>query len=325
MTEENSRRGRKLRALADALGQDILGALADVGVNEVMVNGDGAVWVDRSHGGRAPLGVKVAARRVELAIRLLADFTGATVNGAHPHASGAMPFGKARFQAELTPAVDAPILTIRKQAATVLTLMDLEDRGVITPPQHSAVLTALRDRKNIIIAGGTSSGKTTLANAMINSAAVCEDRLLIIEDTPELSCPAADHVRLRSSSDAPHLSAQALVKIALRLRPDRIIIGELRDGAAADLVKAWNTGHPGGLATLHANSAADAIVRLEALVLESQTPMPPSAIINAVDLVLFMSRIGDRRRVVELAFVEERHGGGFTLAPLAARKETTLG
>jgi type IV secretion system protein VirB11 len=198
--------------------------------------------------------------------------------------------------------------------------MDLEDRGVMTTLQHRAIVAALCDRKNIIIAGGTSSGKTTLANAMINSAAVCEDRLIIIEDTPELSCPAADYVRLRSRSDAPHMSAQALVKVALRLRPDRIIIGELRDGAAADLVKAWNTGHPGGLATLHANSAADAVVRLEALVLEAQTPMPRQAIIDAVDIVLFMKRIGDQRRVVELASVENRPGGGFTIAPIAAKE-----
>ena len=294
-------RCRKLHALKYALGQDVLEAFEDTGVDEIMVNPDGAIWIDRSGAGRVATDKLICPRDLERAIRLLADMAGATVNRRRPHVSGAMPFGKGRFQGEIPPATSAPLLTIRKLPSVSPTLEQLVASGALQLWQYLRICQALTDRLNILVAGGTSSGKTTFANALITAPSVSAHRLVIIEDTPELRSEARDVVHLRTRTEGPLITTQDLVRISLRLRPDRIIVGELRDHSALDLIKAWNTGHPGGVATVHANSARDALARLESLIAEGPRTAQREVLLSAVNLIVFMERRDGARMVTDIA------------------------
>jgi len=220
----------------------------------------------------------------------------------------------------LPPVVSAPCLTIRKRASRLIPLDDYVDQAALTPAHASRIRAAIRDRRNIVIAGGTGSGKTTLANAII-AEMVClapEDRLVILEDTAEIRCSAQNSVALHTSDS---VDMARLLKSTMRLRPDRIIVGEVRDGAALTLLKAWNTGHPGGVTTIHANTAISALRRLEQLAAEvSQTPMQ-EVIGEAVDLVVSIGRTPEGRRVREVIHVEACRDGQYQIET-SSEKET---
>jgi type IV secretion system protein VirB11 len=166
--------------------------------------------------------------------------------------------------------------------------------------------TALRDgvaaRANILVAGGTSTGKTTLTNALLAEVAKSSDRVVIIEDTRELQCAAPNLVAMRTKDGVASLSD--LVRSSLRLRPDRIPIGEVRGSEALDLLKAWGTGHPGGVGTIHAGSALGALRRLEQLIQEAVVTVPRALIAETIDLLAVLSGRGSARRLSELARVE---------------------
>ena len=160
---------------------------------------------------------------------------------------------------------------------------------------------------------GTGSGKTTLANALLAEPAFALDRVVIIEDTAELQCAAADRVELLTKRIEPAVTMADLVRDTLRLRPDRIVIGEVRDGSALDLLKAWNTGHPGGLATIHANSAHEALSRLEDLIGEVTQRIPHRAIAAAINIVVFIERTREGRRVRSVSKVRGWGPDGYDL------------
>jgi len=192
-------------------------------------------------------------------------------------------------------------LGLRKPAAKIYTLLDYVSDGLMPADTARMLSLAVVDRKNILIAGGTSSGKTTLANALLAEMAHLDERVLIIEDTRELQCAASDVVALRTR---PGIVGMAdLVRSTLRLRPDRIIVGEVRGAEALDMLKAWNTGHPGGIATVHANSALSALYRLEQLVQETVVTVPRRLIAEAIDMIVFISGRGLARRVETIARV----------------------
>jgi type IV secretion system protein VirB11 len=174
---------------------------------------------------------------------------------------------------------------------------------------------AVVERRNVLVAGGTSSGKTTLANALLAEMAHRDERVILIEDTRELQCAAPDTVALRTR---PGVASMAdLVRSTLRLRPDRIVVGEVRGGEALDMLKAWNTGHPGGIATVHANSAKSALYRLEQLIEEAVVTVPRRLIADAVDVVVFIEGRGASRRVSEIAVLEGVDpAGDYALRPL---------
>ena len=172
---------------------------------------------------------------------------------------------------------------------------------------------AVRERQNILIAGGTSTGKTTLANALLHEVAATGDRVIILEDTVELQCCADDHVPLRTRAGV--VSMAELVRSTLRLRPDRIVIGEVRGGEALDLLKAWGTGHPGGLATIHAGSAEGALVRLEQLILEAAVTVPRPLIAHAVNVIVYIAGRGRARRVDDIVRVTGLRANGYRLEP----------
>jgi type IV secretion system protein VirB11 len=201
----------------------------------------------------------------------------------------------------LPPVSLAPCFSIRKPAAKIYTLLDYVSDGIMPADTARLLSVAVVDRKNILVAGGTSSGKTTLANALLAEMAHLDERVLIIEDTRELQCAARDVVALRTR---PGVATMAdLVRSTLRLRPDRIIVGEVRGAEALDMLKAWNTGHPGGIATVHANSAVSALYRLEQLVQETVVTVPRRLIAEAIDMIVFIAGRGLARRVETIARV----------------------
>ena len=296
---------RRRAMLRTAMGPTIAAALADPAVIEIMVNPDGALRLDRLGEGRIDTGTRYDPAQVERIIRLVASHARTEVHAASPIVSAELPpHGEGageRFEGVLPPVSLAPCFSIRKPAAKIYTLLDYVSDGIMPADTARLLSLAVVDRKNILVAGGTSSGKTTLANALLAEMAHLDERVLIIEDTRELQCGASDVVALRTR---PGIVAMAdLVRSTLRLRPDRIIVGEVRGGEALDMLKAWNTGHPGGIATVHANSAISALYRLEQLVQETVVTVPRRLIAEAIDMIVFIAGRGLARRVETIARV----------------------
>jgi len=310
---------RKNSALRQAMGPVLAAALAEPKVVEVMVNPDGAIWIERIGEGRAFSGQHMAPADAERILRLVADHVGEVVTRDRPLISATLPRSGERFQGVFMPVSSAPAFSIRKRPAVVFTLDDYVDAQIMTADQAEVLRAAAQRRDNILIAGGTGSGKTTLANAVLAEPAFAEDRVLIAEDTPELQCSAKDQIALLTKRTEPPVTMADLVRASLRLRPDRIIVGEVRDGSALDMLKAWNTGHPGGLATLHANSAREALSRLEDLIGEVVPTVPCRAIGQAINLVAFIRRAPSGRRLEALVRVEGWVDGDYRLSPLAGQ------
>ena len=213
-----------------------------------------------------------------------------------------MPETGERFEGLLPPLVAAASFAIRKPAVAVFMLDDYVASGIMTGVQADALRLAVGSRQNILVAGGTSTGKTTLTNALLAEVAKTSDRIVLIEDTRELQCAAPNLVALRTKDGIASLSA--LVRSSLRLRPDRIPIGEVRGPEALDLLKAWGTGHPGGIGTIHAGSAIGALRRLEQLIQEAVVTVPRALIAETINVVAVLAGRGAARRLVELARVE---------------------
>lgn len=306
---------RRTRMLRTALGPLIAAALDDPDVVEVMLNPDGALWLDRLSGGRSRLGTLPAADG-ERIIRLVAAHVGAEVHRGKPLLSAELPASCERFEGVLPPVAAGPTFALRKRAAGVIPLRQYVADGILSTAQAEYLRVSVRERQNILVAGGTSTGKTTLANALLAEVAGTGDRILILEDTVELQCPALDHVALRTK---PGVASMAdLVRTTLRLRPDRVVVGEVRGGEALDLVKAWGTGHPGGIATIHAGSAQGALLRLEQLILEVALAAPQALIAEAVNLVVFLAGRGRARHVQQIARVVGHNERGYQLHPIEA-------
>lgn len=303
-------RERLLQSLQHAMGEVILGCMRDPRVVEVMVNPDGRIWTDRIGEGLVCTGETIDPRSAERILRTLATHSATTVTDDYPEVSATLPETGERFQGALPPIVTAPAFSIRKRPEIIFRLDGESDAyvesGVMTPAQASVIRKAVIDRKNIVVAGGTGSGKTTLLNAILAEEAFRKDRVLIIEDTRELQCAADNHVSyLTKKTGAKPIELSNLVFTALRMRPDRIIGGEVRDGATAlNLLKAWNTGHPGGCTSIHANSAYDALLRFEDLIGEVAAQVPHRAIGQSINIVVFVERTMAGRRVREVIEVE---------------------
>ncbi|MEE9454649.1 MAG: P-type conjugative transfer ATPase TrbB [Paracoccaceae bacterium] len=301
--------------LRTAMGPEIATALADPKVIEVMVNPDGKLWIDRHGDGRSDTGEQIAAIQAERIIRLVASHIGQECHADRPVVSAELPDNGERFEGLLPPVVIAPCFSIRKAAQVIYELTDYVEAQIMSPHQARALSLAVADRKNIMVVGGTSSGKTTLVNALLSEVAASGDRVVMIEDTRELDCAATDCVALRTKPGIASLSD--LVRSTLRLRPDRIIVGEVRGPEALDMLKAWNTGHPGGITTLHANSARAGLYRLEQLIQEAVVTVPRRFIAEAIDVVVFLKGRNLGRRVETVATLEGLDGDGdYVLKPL---------
>jgi len=311
ITETKARRTAMLRT---AFCPVIRAALDAPDTIEVMANADGAIWIETAGKGVSKADLTVSAEDRERVIRLVASGAFAKADHTSPIVSAELPETGERFEGCLPPVSTAPCFSIRKPATTPFTLDDYVEQGALSPPLHDALLKAAGERANIVIAGGTSSGKTTFTNALLADPVFEEDRILILEDTRELRCQAPNALALRTQ--AGRVTLKDLVRSPLRLRPDRIIVGEVRGAEALDLLKAWNTGHPGGITTLHAGSASAALTRIEQLCLEGMSHPPSDLIAEAVDIIIYMDREGGQRRVVEALRVLEFDGQSYRTEPL---------
>ncbi|GLR68687.1 P-type conjugative transfer ATPase TrbB [Acidocella aquatica] len=294
--------------LRTALGPAIAVFLEDPTIVEVMLNPDGRLWIDRLSGGLENTGQQMSAADGERIVRLVAHHVGAEVHPGAPRVSSELPETGERFEGLLPPVVAAPAFAIRKPAVAVFTLEDYVIAGIMTADQASMMRIAVADRHNILVAGGTSTGKTTLANALLAEVAKTADRVVLIEDTRELQCAAPNLVALRTKDGVASLSD--LVRSSLRLRPDRIPIGEVRGAEALDLLKAWGTGHPGGIGTIHAGSALGALRRLEQLIQEAVITVPRAMIAETINVIAVLAGRGTQRRLADLALVHGLSSAG---------------
>lgn len=308
--------------LRTALGPAVARFLEDPAIVEVMLNPDGRLWVDRLTEGLADTGEHLTTTDGERIIRLVAHHVGVEVHAGSPRVSAELPGTGERFEGLLPPVVAAPAFAIRKPAVAVFTLGDYVAAGIMSAAQADVLRQAVTGRQNILVAGGTSTGKTTLSNALLSEVVKTGDRVVLIEDTRELQCTAPNLVALRTKDGVVSLSD--LVRSSLRLRPDRIPIGEVRGPEALDLLKAWSTGHPGGIGTIHAGSAMGALRRLEQLIQEAVVTVPRALIAETIDVIAVLSGRGSARRLVELAHVRGLGASGdYDLTPALTSPEPT--
>jgi type IV secretion system protein VirB11 len=310
------------------LGAAVLDALADPRVIEVMLNPDGRLWIDELGVGMRDTGSRISPAQAENLLGTVAARLGCVITPDRPILEGELPLDGSRFCGLLPPVVLGPAFCIRRAAASVYSLDDYVRDEILDvcastvvaniggPPGrgHVAALRhAIHTRQNILVVGGTQSGKTTLANGLLHELRLSigsSQRVLTIEETRELRCTVENHVALRTTET---VDMTRLVRTALRLRPDRIIVGEVRGAEALAMLKAWNTGHPGGIATVHANDAYAGLIRLEQLVQEANVPPQPALIAEAVDLIVVIVRTPTGRRVTEVARVHGASSSGYTL------------
>ena len=289
-------------ALKRALGADILAALADDKIVEIMLNPSGELWADTLGVGMQCVGQVDAVRAMSI-ISTVAAMLDTIVTIDRPILECELPLDGSRFEALIPPVVPLPTFCIRKKARLIFTIDDYIETGVMTERQAEAIKTAVIGRKNILVCGGTGTGKTTLANAVLHQISVESpgDRVVIIEDVLELQCSTKNAVFLRTSQNIDQV---ALLRATMRLRPDRIVVGEVRDKSALALLKAWNTGHPGGVSTVHANNASAALVRVGQLIQEAGVPPAPELIAEAVNVIVSIKRTAAGRIVDEIAEVK---------------------
>jgi P-type conjugative transfer ATPase TrbB len=315
-TPANEQAKRLREKLERELGDTIVAALAAPDVVEIMLNADGILWLDVLGEGMRDTGVRMSAMQAENLLRTIASALELVVNADQPILEGVLPFDGSRFAGVLPPVSNRPVFAIRKRAGLIFSLDDYVRTGICEARFAEAIRKAVALRQNILIVGSTGSGKTTLANAVLHEISTQhrEQRVVIIEDTVELQCSAPNHVALKTSESA---DMTRLLRTTMRLRPDRIVVGEVRGAEALALLKAWNTGHPGGLATIHANSAAAGLIRLEQLIQEANVPPQPHLVAEAVDLLVSIVRTPTGRRVTDVVGVDGYcMSGGYELRSL---------
>jgi type IV secretion system protein TrbB len=314
MQQEITDRAR--RKLDRDLGPVLLEALSDPHTVEVLLNADGRLWQEKIGKPMTCIG-EMSPARAQAVIELIAGYHGKVVTRSGPLLEGELPDGS-RFAGQLPPIVAAPTFAIRKRASAIFPLGDYVAAGILTARHHAVLREAIERRRSVVVAGGTGSGKTTLVNAIIQEVVRQrpEERLILIEDTVELQCSAQNCVQFHTTAD---VSMTALLRTTLRMRPDRILVGEVRGPEALDLLMAWNTGHEGGIATLHSNSARSALDRLQLLVsMHPQAPRPMEPLIaSAVDLIVYIARTPCGRRVQEVLEVKGYERGEYVLESIA--------
>lgn len=314
MTNELSESKRRLyEKLYSDLGDDIIQFLQDKDVNEVMLNPDGKLWIDSSSHGLLPISNLNRAQAFSI-INDIAGIHEFVVTQHSPRLEAELPFFKSmqgeRFTAQIPPIVSAPSFTIRKKSDIIFKLDDYIVTNRLTEQQADILKSLVRDRKNILVCGGPGSGKTTVTNALIIEAVKNDEnqRFLILEDLPELQCSAPNRVAMLTSDD---VNLTGLLRAAMRMRPDRILIGEVRGAEALDMLKAWNTGCPGGICTVHANGAEEAVQRILDLAMEAGLTIPPiQLVLHTLNAIVSVTRNGNKKGFIReiLSLGDYQHG-----------------
>jgi type IV secretion system protein VirB11 len=296
MTEEVRR--RLIEKMRRELGDSVLAFLYDDSVTEIMLNDDARIWVFR-RGAAEDTGVTMLPARSLSFLGTVASFYGKTIHAENTIIAEVLPIDGSRLNGVIPPTVEMPSFNIRKRATRIFTLEEYVKQGRMTGVDYEVIRDAIRTRKNFLVVGATGSGKTTLTNAILNEINIINPshRIISMEDTAELQLPQQNKVRMYTDDNT---SMQKLLFSAMRQKPDRIIIGEIRSAAALDLLKSWNTGHPGGVTTLHANSCMEALSRLEMLILEA-VPNPMQRLIGqSVGLVIYIEPLSTGPTVTEM-------------------------
>lgn len=290
---------RLLASLEHNCGKMIMDAVHDPDVLEIMLNPDGKIWIEKYGEDQKCVG-ELGIPQGKLILSLVASALDQTIDAKNPVVEGTFPLDGLRFEGAFPPIVGpGASFSMRKKANRIITMEDYLKTGVITDEVLPILDDAILSRKNIVVVGGTSSGKTTFCNGLIHRLdQLCpNDRLLILEDTAELQSAAKNAVFFLTSELA-QIGMRRLTKVAMRYAPTRIFVGEVRDKAALELLKLWNTGHPGGIGTFHADSAIEALERLEELVEEAGVGPKQKLIGRAIDLIIYMQKTPQKTRVL---------------------------
>lgn len=301
MPESKQRAIKSLNSHLERTG--ILALLNDDTVIEIMLNSDGWLWVE-AFGKPMYKHCMITPDDANIIIRSIAHYHNELIDKECPVLECELPTDGSRFEGIVPPLTAQTSFTIRKKATKVFTMDDYVQGGTMTQRQYEIIQAAIANRQNILIVGGTGSGKTTLTNAVIDAMVKynSDDRIIIIEDTNEIQCTAENSVIMRTSEKAK-VTMGKLLRVTLRYRPDRILVGEVRGGEALDLLKAWNTGHPGGVATIHANSALLGLERLEQCIEEVSSNVNKKVIAQTINLLIFIKKTPQGRIIKELACV----------------------
>jgi len=328
--EQHQRLEVKLRR---ELGEQVLQLLSGQLTEDILLNPDGSLWVKQMGQGFSRIGEMPAAQAAS-ALGTIAAWRGTVLNHEHPILETELPIDGSRFEGIVSPVVRRPVFAIRLRPRKIFSLNDYEADGILTDSndplnrlrrrddfldgvrglKHADVIrAAVRARKNILVVGSTGSGKTTLVNGILDSLAELtpHDRVISIEDTTELQCPVKNYLDLRAVGKVTMLEC---LRACMRLKPTRIVVGEVRGAEAHTLLKAWNTGHPGGAATVHANDALSGLIRLESLVAEATSAPQQTLIAEAVDVVVFVdeeSSVKAGRKVREVLLVTGYSNGNY--------------
>lgn len=290
-------------SFARDIGPAVMEALADPTTLDLAVNPDGQVFVERSNGTRGRVGI-AHSDGVHSAVRLVAHACGREVGHTRMRLTARLPWSGDRFTAHLRPGEGGPAVTIRKHLRRSVTLAEYARVGALRPDWLEALTEAVEQRRRVLVVGGTGSGKTTLVNALLAEVASrCPtDRIYAIEEVRELRVENPDSAQIECES----AEFRAEVEFAMRMNPGRLCVGEVRGGEALELIKAWTSGHEGGFATVHANSAASGVRRLGLLAeVGLGRALPEAMLADAIELVVVVKRgPGGRRDVCELARVD---------------------
>ena len=330
LDEQHTRLESKLRR---ELGDTILGLLSDDRTEDIVLNPDSVLWAKRMGEGFVPVG-EMAPAQAASALNTIAAWKGTVMNHERPVLETELPLDGSRFEGIISPIVRRPVFAIRSRPKQIFTLEEYERTRVLTSQQdplnrrrqrtafrelvrdrsHAEIIrTSVAEKQNILIVGATGSGKTTFVNAILDIMAhvAPQDRVISIEDTTELQCAVANYVDLLAVGSVSMLDC---LRACMRLKPTRIVVGEVRGAEAHTMLKAWNTGHPGGAATVHANDALSGLTRLESLVAEATSAPQQSLIAEAVDVVVFIDQepeLPAGRKVREVALVTGYRDGRY--------------
>jgi type IV secretion system protein VirB11 len=304
-------RERQLEKLRRDCGPEFLTALNDPKTIEIVLNSDGVLWQERLGEKMRGIG-EMKGPRAEAIIRTVASMLNAVVRWDNPLLEGEFPLDGSRFAAQLPPIVGAPTFALRKKASAVFTLAQYVAAGIMTEAQRQILQEGVRNHRNILVIGGTGSGKTTLINGLIHemTESAPDERIIIIEDTGEIQCAARNAVKFHTTLT---VSMTQLLRTTLRMRPDRILVGEVRGPEALDLLMAWNTGHEGGIATLHANNARAGLDRLRMLITmhpESPEGIEP-LIAEAVHMIVHIAKTEEGRVIKEILSIKGYREGEY--------------
>jgi type IV secretion system protein TrbB len=314
---EGESKAKNLASVTKHLGPVALRCLEDDEITEIMLNADGNLWADRLGYGTIHIGT-MPLHSAESLIRSVAGYNGTVITAEKPLLETVFPLDGSRFAAQFPPVVKAPTFNLRKRPVKVFNWDEYQEQGFITANQVSAIVTAVHSRRNIVVAGGTNTGKTTLLNTIIFEMAAHDqtERLILLEDNPELKCTAPNHNVYGTGNI---LTIRDLVRMSLRVSPRRIIVGEVRGEEALDLLMAWNTGHQGGATTVHCNTGESALPRLEDLV--AMNPNPPNPmhrlLRQAVHVIVNITHDGHGRKVRSVTEVRGYQGSDYLTEQIA--------